>query len=154
MLAQIPLSLRAGGPDYRSLIAHVSRPDRSAGSVLLTFTGTDRITLKAAAQDFAQTAGKTLHIHSQAVGQGMALDAIVRRALSAGALLMFDEADSLFGKRSAVRDSHDRYANDEIDYLSQLLIRYRVTGILLEPYSPSYRRLREPSANRLVRFPP
>jgi SpoVK/Ycf46/Vps4 family AAA+-type ATPase len=36
-----------------------------------------------------------------------------------GAILIFDEADALFGKRTEVKDSHDRYANIEIDYLLQ-----------------------------------
>src|SRR5213592_628689 len=36
-----------------------------------------------------------------------------------GAILLFDEADALFGKRSEVKDSHDRYANIEISYLLQ-----------------------------------
>ena len=36
-----------------------------------------------------------------------------------GAILFFDEADALFGKRSEVKDSHDRYANIEINYLLQ-----------------------------------
>ena len=34
-----------------------------------------------------------------------------------GAILLFDEADALFGKRSEVKDSHDRYANVEVSYL-------------------------------------
>ena len=36
-----------------------------------------------------------------------------------GAILLFDEADALFGKRSEVKDSHDRYANIEVSYLLQ-----------------------------------
>src|SRR6185295_1706999 len=36
-----------------------------------------------------------------------------------GVLLLFDEADALFGKRSEVKDSHDRYANIEVSYLLQ-----------------------------------
>src|SRR5262249_18365132 len=36
-----------------------------------------------------------------------------------GAILFFDEADALFGKRSEVKDSHDRYANIEVNYLLQ-----------------------------------
>lgn len=40
-------------------------------------------------------------------------------AESSGAVLMFDEADALFGKRSGVKDSHDRYANIEVSYLLQ-----------------------------------
>jgi hypothetical protein len=47
-----------------------------------------------------------------------------------GALLFFDEADALFGKRSEVRDSHDRYANIEVNYLLQRMEEYRGLAIL------------------------
>jgi ATPase family associated with various cellular activities (AAA) len=46
------------------------------------------------------------------------------------AVLFFDEADALFGKRSEVRDSHDRYANIEINYLLQRMEGYRGLAIL------------------------
>jgi hypothetical protein len=42
-----------------------------------------------------------------------------------GAILFFDEADALFGKRSEVKDSHDRHANIEVNYLLQRLEAYR-----------------------------
>jgi SpoVK/Ycf46/Vps4 family AAA+-type ATPase len=47
-----------------------------------------------------------------------------------GAILFFDEADALFGKRSEVKDSHDRYANIEINYLLQRLESYQGLAIL------------------------
>ncbi|MEH2008521.1 ATP-binding protein [Nostoc sp.] len=47
-----------------------------------------------------------------------------------GAILFFDEADALFGKRSEVKDSHDRYANIEVNYLLQRLEAYRGLAIL------------------------
>ena len=47
-----------------------------------------------------------------------------------GAILLFDEADALFGKRSEIRDSHDRYANVEISYLLQRMESYRGLAIL------------------------
>jgi hypothetical protein len=47
-----------------------------------------------------------------------------------GALLMFDEADALFGKRSEVKDSHDRYANIEVNYLLARIEDYRGVAIL------------------------
>jgi SpoVK/Ycf46/Vps4 family AAA+-type ATPase len=47
-----------------------------------------------------------------------------------GAILFFDEADALFGKRSEVKDSHDRYANIEINYLLQQMEAYRGLAIL------------------------
>ena len=51
-------------------------------------------------------------------------------AESGGAILFFDEADALFGKRSEVKDSHDRYANIEINYLLQRIESYRGLAIL------------------------
>jgi hypothetical protein len=47
-----------------------------------------------------------------------------------GAILFFDEADALFGKRSEVKDSHDRYANIEINYLLQRMEAYGGLAIL------------------------
>jgi SpoVK/Ycf46/Vps4 family AAA+-type ATPase len=45
-------------------------------------------------------------------------------------ILLFDEADALFGKRSEVKDSHDRYANIEVSYLLQRMEAYRGLAIL------------------------
>ena len=51
-------------------------------------------------------------------------------AEDSGAILLFDEADALFGKRSEVKDSHDRYANIEVSYLLQRMELYRGLAIL------------------------
>ncbi|MGP4047390.1 ATP-binding protein [Streptomyces sp. 2A115] len=51
-------------------------------------------------------------------------------AEAGGALLLFDEADALFGKRSEVKDSHDRYANLEVSYLLMRMEAYRGLAIL------------------------
>ena len=51
-------------------------------------------------------------------------------AEDSGAILFFDEADALFGKRSEVKDSHDRYANIEVNYLLQRMEAYRGLAIL------------------------
>ena len=51
-------------------------------------------------------------------------------AEAGGAVLLFDEADALFGKRSEVKDSHDRYANIEVSYLLQRMEAYRGLAIL------------------------
>jgi len=47
-----------------------------------------------------------------------------------GAILFFDEADALFGRRSEVKDSHDRYANIEVNYLLQRLESFRGLAVL------------------------
>lgn len=54
-----------------------------------------------------------------------------------GAILFFDEADSLFGKRSEIKDSHDRYANIEVNYLLQRIESYRGLAILATNFKSS-----------------
>lgn len=58
------------------------------------------------------------------------LERIFTVAQGTNTVLFFDEADALFGKRSEVRDSHDRYANIEISYLLQKLESYEGAAIL------------------------
>lgn len=58
------------------------------------------------------------------------LDAVFSAAESANAVLFFDEADALFGKRSEVKDAHDRYANLEVAYLLQRMEQFDGLAVL------------------------
>jgi SpoVK/Ycf46/Vps4 family AAA+-type ATPase len=58
------------------------------------------------------------------------LDRVFREARASSAILFFDEADALFGKRSEVKDAHDRYANIEVGYLLQKMEEYDGVAIL------------------------
>ena len=58
------------------------------------------------------------------------LSQIFHEAGSSNAILFFDEADALFGKRSEVKDAHDRYANVEVAYLLQKMEEYEGIAIL------------------------
>jgi hypothetical protein len=69
-------------------------------------------------------------------------------AEDAGAILLFDEADALFGKRSDVKDSHDRYANIEVGYLLQRMEAYRGVAIL----TTNARDVLDPAFLRRIRF--
>ena len=76
------------------------------------------------------------------------LRAIFDGAEQSGAILLFDEADALFGKRSEVRDSHDRYANLEISYLLQQMESYRGIAIL----TTNMQHAIDPAFLRRIRF--
>jgi len=76
------------------------------------------------------------------------LRAIFTAAEESGAILLFDEADALFGKRSEVRDSHDRYANLEISYLLQQMESYRGVAIL----TTNMQHALDPAFLRRIRF--
>lgn len=58
------------------------------------------------------------------------LNAIFKTAESKDAILFFDEAEALFGKRTEVKDSHDRYANIEVSYLLKKIEEYPGVVIL------------------------
>jgi SpoVK/Ycf46/Vps4 family AAA+-type ATPase len=59
------------------------------------------------------------------------IDRLFAEAEASGAILLFDEADALFGKRSEVKDAHDRYANIEIGYLLQRMEEYQNLVLLV-----------------------
>lgn len=72
-----------------------------------------------------------------------------------GAVLFFDEADALFGRRTAVKDSHDRYANQKVSYLMERIEAYPGMVILATNNRKSLdeaflRRLRFTSATRVT----
>lgn len=59
-----------------------------------------------------------------------ALDHIFEAAEAASAVLLFDEADALFGKRSEIHDAHDRYANIEVNFLLQRIEEHQAPVLL------------------------
>jgi hypothetical protein len=65
-----------------------------------------------------------------------------------GAVLLFDEADALFGKRSEVKDSHDRYANLEVSYLLMRMEAYRGLAVL----TSNMKQALDPAFMRRIRF--
>jgi SpoVK/Ycf46/Vps4 family AAA+-type ATPase len=69
-------------------------------------------------------------------------------AETGGAILLFDEADALFGRRSEVKDSHDRYANIEVSYLLQRMEAYRGLAIL----TTNQKQALDPAFLRRIRF--
>ncbi|WP_404299713.1 ATP-binding protein [Alicycliphilus denitrificans] len=69
-------------------------------------------------------------------------------AEGSGAVLLFDEADALFGRRSEVKDSHDRYANVEVSYLLQRMESYQGLAIL----TSNFKAALDPAFLRRLRF--
>ncbi len=70
-----------------------------------------------------------------------------------GVLLLFDEADALFGKRGEVKDSHDRYANIEVGYLLQRMEAYQGLAILTTNLKASVDRAFQRRLRFIVNFP-
>src|SRR4029453_16829430 len=75
------------------------------------------------------------------------LSTIFQEAEQSNAILFFDEADAVFGKRSEVKDAHDRYANIEVNYLLQKMEEYEGITTLARNFPKNFddpfpRRLR------------
>ena len=82
------------------------------------------------------------------------LDKIFHAATHANAILFFDEADALFGKRSEVKDAHDHYSNIETAYLLQKLEEYQGVVFLASNLSRNIDNAFSRRLNFVVDFPP
>jgi SpoVK/Ycf46/Vps4 family AAA+-type ATPase len=103
----------------------------------LLFSGPNGAGKTAAAEFLARTLGVALYRIDlrEVVGKYVGatekrLRRLFDRVEASGAILLFDEADALFGKRSQVKDSHDRYANIEVGYLLERLQTFQGLVIL------------------------
>jgi hypothetical protein len=112
------------------------RSGRSQGLTLL-FSGSSGTGKTMAASAVAHAARLDLHridlagVVSKYIGETERnLEGIFEAARGANAILFFDEADALMGKRSEVKDAHDRYANLEVAYLLQRLEQHDGVVIL------------------------
>ena len=101
------------------------------------FAGDDDTGKTLAAEVVAGALGRPLHrvdlaaVVSKYIGETEKnLRRLFDAAEAGGAVLFLDEADALFGKRSEVKDSHDRYANIEVNYLLQRMEAYQGLAIL------------------------
>jgi SpoVK/Ycf46/Vps4 family AAA+-type ATPase len=135
ILRQIALQLR-----HRATVLEqwgfARRYSRGLGLTAL-FAGASGTGKTLAAEVLAHTLDLDLHqidlagLVSKYIGETEKnLKRVFDAAEDSGAVLLFDEADALFGKRTEVRDSHDRYANLEVSYLLQRMEAYRGLAIL------------------------
>lgn len=81
------------------------------------------------------------------------LGEIFDRARLSGAILFFDEADALFGKRSEVKDAHDKYANMETSYLLQKMEEYEGLTILATNFSQNLDEAFMRRIQYVIKFP-
>jgi len=129
--------LRARGPadaiDGRAASPSTSKPS----GITALVTGSDRAARENAAAALATELDVELYrvdlgqVVSKYIGETEKnLDRVFSAAEKAGAVLLFDEADALFGERTDVKDAHDRYANIEVGYLVERLESFSGVAVL------------------------
>lgn len=113
------------------------------GGTILLFTGDDAKGKTLSATFLAERLGHPLYrvdlasVMNKYIGETEKnLAQVFDAAQRTNAVLFFDEADALFGKRSEVRDAHDRYANLEVAYLLWRIATHRGLVILASNQRP------------------
>jgi SpoVK/Ycf46/Vps4 family AAA+-type ATPase len=142
--------------DRTAIRAIAARPRRAQKQKPLLLTGRSA---RAAAEALAGELGGDIYrvdlsaVASKFIGETEKnLRRVFGEAATSGSMLLFDEADALFGKRTDVKDSHDRFANVEVSYLLELAEAHHGLVVLV---SPSQRPLPAALRRRFVlrRFP-
>ncbi|WP_411120826.1 ATP-binding protein [Streptomyces sp. x-19] len=135
ILQEVVAHVRQRGTVYRDW--GFAKSLRSGLGVTALFAGGSGTGKTLAAEVMAKELGLDLFVVdlSQVVSKYIGeteknLSRVFDAAERGGALLLFDEADALFGKRSEVKDSHDRYANLEVSYLLMRMEAYRGLAVL------------------------
>ena len=153
-------AMRYRDPACEALLQQLGKGASFTQPVLLNFTGLPRLALATAAREMARRLGRPLLRADLGAGNSpyigeteKNLQALFSRAQASGAVLLFDEADALFGERTQVASSHDRYANLEVSYLLQRLEHCRgvVVGLFDSIHEAQRRRGRLQPV--VVRFP-
>ena len=128
MTAQIGQSTTArfNDPHFRELIGNLHIRHGRAAPVVMVVTGVSGMALLPAVQSMARDMGRRIQpvdlsrLASKYIGETEKNIAIVfAQANAIGAVLFFDEADALFGKRTEVKDAHDRYTNTPIAHAAR-----------------------------------
>jgi SpoVK/Ycf46/Vps4 family AAA+-type ATPase len=131
-LLPIPAAVKKQLKDY------TNHRSKSYETRQLLLTGSDRKLVDITSRWLAAKTGKSIYrislsaLISKYIGETEKnLDRVFSRAENDDLILFFDEADALFGKRTEVKDAHDKYANQEVAYLLQRIERFN--GIVFIP---------------------
>ncbi|MBL8312611.1 MAG: ATP-binding protein [Rubrivivax sp.] len=155
------VGMRYRDPACEALLQQLGKGKRFTQPVLLGFAGMPRIALAAAAREMAGRLGRPLLRVDLSASAGHYIGeteknllAVFSRAESSDAVLLFDEADALFGKRTAVDASHDRYANLETNHLLARLEQFRGVAVVLFDSLQEAQQRRGRLQPVVLRFPP
>jgi len=121
----------------RALLQKLAAEPRANGGAVSLFSGADKAPKSRAVEVLAAELHLALYrvdlsvVVSKYIGETEKnLDQVFAAVKPSDAVLFFDDADALFGTRTEVKDSHDRYANQEISYLLQRLEQFEGLAIL------------------------
>ncbi|MCW5965117.1 MAG: AAA family ATPase [Bryobacterales bacterium] len=119
-------------PAVENRSAPLVREGKPSQPTFIAIHGTASHSRALAEKVLARLARPVLHINNKYIGETEKnLNQLLNSAERTGAVLFVDEAETLFGKRGDVKDSHDRYANLETNYLLDLIGSRGIIAILI-----------------------
>jgi SpoVK/Ycf46/Vps4 family AAA+-type ATPase len=153
--SEAPMVVQAGKKAFTSTVNALQRMSPHGRGTIVLLTEMTPSEAEQSAGALAARLGRELHrvdlsgIASKYIGETEKnLSELLRHASATDGILFFDEADALFGKRSEVKDSHDRYANLEVSYLFSLLESYQ--GIVMLTVKSSTPLVRARNRRRII----
>jgi len=156
-----PGSVRYKDPAFEKALLSLRRGAIVTQPTMLAFSGMPKAHLEVEARQVALRLGRPLmrldlaRVVGKFIGETEKnLDHVLRTAEASGAVLLFDEADALFGGRTDVKDSHDRYANLEVSYLLSRLEQFRGVIIITSDSAAEAEKPKGKFRQLAVRFPP
>jgi SpoVK/Ycf46/Vps4 family AAA+-type ATPase len=159
--AAAPIPSTLSSPQLQSLQTLATQLGESPQTGTITiFTGPDTAAKAAAAQTLANNLHRELRtidlgsIVNQDGGDPRSALTQILSSSTSGVILFFDEADGLFGKRTDVQDSHDKYASIEISFLLQAVRQYSGILILAVTSTDGWNQDLLASAHTTLKFPP
>jgi SpoVK/Ycf46/Vps4 family AAA+-type ATPase len=154
------IALRARRPANMSSPRTLADSTPGSSGATALFVGSDSTGIAKAAEVLANELGRDLYrvdlsqVVSKYIGETEKnLNRVFDAAERGGWVLFFDEADALFGKRTDVKDSHDRYANIETGYLLERLEAFSGLAILATNSKTSVDDSFTRRIHHIVRFP-
>jgi len=138
---------------YQRGIADLAIDSRNRAGTLIVLNGPGRRDLNAVKRDITRVSKKTIYASRDIIDTESRLDGVFTRAHKKQEVLFFDEADALFGKRSEVKDSHDRYANIEVSHLLERIDRFDGIVILVSSNRTTLNSLLLSKSDIVIGFP-
>jgi len=138
---------------YQRFINDIAKNSSHKSVTVIVLNGAKGANLNLVLNDFSKI-GKIHQVSkSTAITESKLTKAFSNAHSNQESILFFDEADSLFGKRTEIKDSHDRYANIETSYLLKKIKNHYGLVILASNNRQSLTRPLSSEVNVLIEFP-
>ncbi len=142
------------GKRYQQFIDDMAQDRKGEQDILVALNGASRSDLSAVISDISRATNKTVFATTGDIDKESELSKNFTEAHKNQEILLLDEADALFEKRSEVKDSHDRYANIEINSLLENIENHDGIVILASCERKNMDSSLLSKVNVLIKFPP